>query len=83
MNSKIYRCGWCGYPTDKEGEILRGEAFEKAKNIINAYGGKQHTHLVNGECCPNGNYPLEPNRIRVTRDMAIDAGDLSLEGQII
>jgi hypothetical protein len=80
MNSKIYRCGWCGYPTDKDGNTLHDEPFEKAKKIIDTYGDGEHTHLVNGSCCPNGNY--EPEYIRVTRDMALDAQDPSLEGEL-
>ena len=81
MNSKIYRCGWCGYPTDKDGNCLANEGFEKAKKIIDTYGDGEHTHLVNGECCPNGDGTHEPQMVQVTKDMATDAQDPSLEGQ--
>ena len=53
MNSKIYRCGWCGHPTDKDGKCLTDKAFKKAINIIEKYGD-HHTTKVNGECCPTG-----------------------------
>lgn len=79
MNSKIYRCGWCGHPTDKEGNCLQDESLSKAIRIIETYGDG-HTDKVNGWCCPNGD---EPQRMQVTRDMAIDAQDPSLEGQWI
>lgn len=79
MNSKIHRCGWCGHPTDKRGEPLSGDSFKKALRIIEQYGGDNHTHLEHGWCCEDL-YREEP-RMRVTRDMAIDAGDPSLEGQ--
>lgn len=55
MNSKLFRCGWCGHPTEENGRILSGEALKKAAKIIENYGDS-HTHQVNGYCCPNGNY---------------------------
>jgi len=78
MNSKIYRCGWCGSPTEANGYELDGEPRGKAINIIETYGDYR-THQTNGSCCP----PEHENTQRVTRDMAIDAGDLSLEGTLI
>lgn len=81
MNSKIYRCGWCGHPTDSTGTQLTGEAFNKAWKIIETYGDNHHTHLEHGDCCAQEH--MEPQKMRVTRDMAIDAGDLSLEGEWI
>lgn len=80
MNSKIYRCGWCGTPTDSKGEPLSGEAFKKAVNIIETYGDYR-THKEHGYCCIHEQ--MEPQRMRVTRDMAIDAGDPSMEGEWI
>ena len=77
MNSKIYRCGWCGTPTDKIGRTLHGTTFKRVVNIIEKYGDN-HTEKTHGDCCRH-----EGNIQRVTKDMAIDAGDLSLEGQII
>jgi hypothetical protein len=51
----IYRCGWCGYPVDKDGELLleikdNDDANEYLKNNEAA-----ETKNVNGVCCPNGN----------------------------
>jgi hypothetical protein len=37
--------------------------------------------LTHGDCC--GNKAQEREMVEVTRDMAIDAGDPSLEGQLI
>lgn len=78
MNSRIYRCGNCGNATNENGAVLEQEAFKKAMNIIEKYHGKR-TYLVYGDCCINQLSGQEPRY--VTRDMAIDAGDLSLEGQ--
>lgn len=77
MNSKIYRCGWCGTPTNENGITLHGKSFEKVVNIIEKYGDA-HTHKTNGDCCS-----YQYTKQRVTRDMAIDAGDLDLEGTYI
>lgn len=79
MNSKIYRCGYCGQPTDVIGYPLRDEAFKKCTNIIDTYGDS-HTIQVHGYCCVHENEREEPRRI--TRDMAIDAGDPNLEGNL-
>lgn len=81
MNSKLYRCGWCGYPTDEEGHPLKDENLKKATKIINNYELGIHQHLVNGWCCPNGNEPEDNRMVQITRDMASDACDPSLEGQ--
>lgn len=81
MNSKIYRCGWCGTPTNLNGETLSGEAFKKAVKILENYGDNK-THKTHGDCCINEQ--MQASQINyVTRDMAIDAGDPSLEGQRI
>ena len=38
MNSLIYRCGWCGYPTNKEGKFINNhETIKKVSNIIDKY----------------------------------------------
>lgn len=83
MNSKLYRCGWCGHPTDKEGKRLRDDAFKKADRLIKTYDTKSHTEHLNGECCPQGSATSEEQYVQVTRSMAIDAGDRRLEGQWI
>ena len=51
MNSIIYRCGWCGTPTEKNGNPLRYDTgFEKAKRILETYGDS-HTQKLSGWCC--------------------------------
>jgi len=52
MNSKIYRCGWCGIITDEigSGYNITEEQFQKAVRILNEYGDRK-THKVHGECC--------------------------------
>lgn len=79
MNSKIYRCGWCGHPTNEKGQTLQGNDFKKAVNIIEKYGDGR-TEKTHGDCCVR---EQTENRMQVTRDMAIDAGDPNLEGQWI
>lgn len=81
MNSKIYRCGWCGNVTDKKGKVLIGDIRQRTINTIQKYDKRlsPHTSDVNGYCCPYGN---EEEQRRVTREMALDAGDPSLEGEI-
>lgn len=83
MNSKIYVCGWCGHPTDNNGNCLNGDCFDRAMKILNSYTLGNHLELTYGECCPNGNVTHEDNYVQITRDMAIDACDRSLEGQWI
>lgn len=34
MNSKIYRCGWCGIPTNQNGQTLFGNIFKRVVDII-------------------------------------------------
>lgn len=66
LGAGFYRCGWCGQPlTIDECKQLTDEQLNSAE-------------LLNGDCCPP---QQERETIIVTRDMAIDAGDLSLEGQ--
>ena len=67
----FYRCGYCGQPTDKEGEPLDLEACKTWQ--------KDKAELVHGNCCLHEQNQRQT--IIVTRDMAIDAGDMSLEGQ--
>jgi len=54
MNSKIYRCGWCGSITDKNGltENITKETFKRTAKILDKYGDRK-THKVYGSCCPN------------------------------
>lgn len=73
MGRKLYRCGWCGSPCNCYGNVLNyfNQAdYENPNNII---------EQVPGDCCQ---HKQDEQRMRVTRDMAIDAGDLSLEGEL-
>ena len=67
----FYRCGYCGQPTDKDGELLDLEACKTWQ--------EDKAELVHGNCCVHEQNQRQT--IIVTRDMAIDAGDMSLEGQ--
>lgn len=67
----FYRCGYCGQPTDKDGNPLDLEDCKTWQ--------EDKAELVHGMCCVNEQNQRQT--IIVTRDMAIDAGDLSLEGQ--
>ena len=51
----VYRCGWCGTPTEENGNTLVFESVEfvRATTIIDEFGDI-FTKLVNGNCCPNG-----------------------------
>jgi hypothetical protein len=64
---EIYRCGWCGLPTNKEGEPLEVNPHEYLEKHKDA--GVVH---VNGLCCANDWYN-ELDR-PITRDMMLDAG---------
>jgi hypothetical protein len=77
---KIHRCGWCGHPTDQDGDPIQLDpgAYLRAHADVDEV-------LVDGACCPGGDQQGAPEhtRIQVTREMAIDAGDRSLEGMWI
>lgn len=54
MNSKIYRCGYCGMPTCSNGKSLDEKKHNKAVSIINRYlseKANKHYPLLVGECC--------------------------------
>lgn len=75
QNKKFYRCGYCGIPTNKDGEPLNLEECKKWES--------DNAILVHGYCCINEILQeQEYQEIIITKDMAIDAGDLSLEGRI-
>jgi len=80
MKSKIHRCGWCGIPTDENGTPLEGDACKKAVRIITKYGDRK-SKPTHGYCCIN--METCAGKQLISRDMAIDAGDMSLEGQEI
>lgn len=70
---KLYRCGWCGRPTNEYGNVLN--EFDP-----NDYEDKENdVWRVQGDCCKH-EQDKQRERMIVTRDMAMDAGDLSLEG---
>lgn len=48
MDEKFYRCGWCGNPTNKDGECYKLEDIPKASKEK-----WDKATPVNGECCPN------------------------------
>jgi len=75
MNTKVkrYRCGWCGQPADKDGVPIPYETLRS-----HPPSDWQNASQVNGTCCPGGDESL--TRGYVTREMAMDAGNLSLEG---
>ncbi len=70
---QIYRCGWCGLPTDQRGVPVA----EDPDAYLAAHAGAKE-ELVHGECCPNGNEDEQERA--ASREMAMDAGDLNLEG---
>ena len=76
----IYRCGWCGFPTDAKGDQLYGvHTPAEADAYLAAHHGAAE-QMTNGFCCPGGDQQGDRQRMQVTREMAIDAGDRSLEG---
>lgn len=72
---KIERCGFCG-------QFFIADRYMTAEEL-NATD-QQTLEAAPLGYCPNAGYEDSENEQRyVTRDMAIDAGDLSLEGQRI
>lgn len=64
----LHRCGYCGTPTDKDGNPLQE---------VPECDGWDEAWQTHGACCVGEN----PQRQAfVTKEMAIDAGDPSLEG---
>jgi hypothetical protein len=73
---KTYRCGYCGNPCDENGISLPPDVFKMwTEDQWN------NAEAVQGYCCLHEQESKQ--RMRVTRDMAIDACDLSLEGELI
>lgn len=69
-NVKFYRCGYCGIPTDQNGKPLDADALQTLET--------DKAVLVDGECCVAEQ--CQKQTITVTREMAIDAGDITMEG---
>ena len=72
----IYRCGWCGLPTDKDGQPLEVDPTEYLEKHKDA-----ECKNTQGYCCPNGDESQQRQRVQITREMALDAGMPELEGQ--
>lgn len=83
MNGKIHRCGYCGAPVNSKAEPLEGEAKEKAIRILETYGDYR-THKEHGECCVYDEMMRQEQSrmVRVTKDMAHDAGMPEIEGTL-
>lgn len=71
---KYYRCGFCGHPLNEFRDTINSDQLNASKEK-NVYMGD----LCGKGCCE----PEQSNPQRVTRDMAIDAGDPSLGGELI
>ena len=69
---KCYRCGYCGRPTDEN-----GATFIEMPVDMTGYETAEPTY---GDCCRN---ERECEMVQVTREMAMDAQDMRLEGQWI
>jgi len=77
---KIYRCGNCGSFISEDGSSLSKEEFKKIKKIVEEIGDSK-TELIHGDCCARDFHRIEEfNRMQVTKEMALDAGDPNLEG---
>ncbi len=50
MRANIFRCGWCGSPSQRNGKPLEHIDREKVIRIIEKYGDYR-TVKVNGWCC--------------------------------
>lgn len=79
--NKIYRCGYCGDVTNNLGAPLTGNFREKVIELIESNKNIE-VEQTHGDCCSH-EWCDEPQMVQVTRDMAIDAGDRSMEGRWI
>lgn len=52
--SVLYRCGWCGHPTDKDGVPIHTDDPGTYVQSMETNGAK--TELLNGLCCPQGSW---------------------------
>jgi len=48
--NKLYRCGWCGLPTDSKGTNLSETEVGGIDKIEEGWKDAEHVH---GECCRN------------------------------
>ena len=68
--TKLYRCGWCGAPTDEKGHCLTPEQANAMEGDWDA------AEQTNGDCCPNGDGAQELHDARRDaweREMRADA----------
>jgi uncharacterized protein with PIN domain len=73
---EIKRCGMCGTPIDENNRTLSLEEYNQlTKEQLN------NAKLDYGDCCAYDE--REDNYVQVTKDMAIDAQDMNLEGKWI
>lgn len=71
--SELYRCGWCGQPTEQDGTVLTMSQI----GLVSDIARWDTAESVHGECCAQRE---QESCDRVTREMAMDACDPSLEG---
>ena len=65
---QLYRCGWCGTPTDKDGHCLTPEEAQAIE------GDWDDADRTTGDCCPNGDAnPIDHLRAEWDREMRKDA----------
>lgn len=76
MSVEYFMCGYCGQPTSKEGEPLTLEEINSDKYP----DGWDNAEWVHGLCCAGQQQHAQDSRT-ITREMAMDAGDINLEGQ--
>jgi len=69
---KYFRCGYCGQPINENGDPLTIDEINAASVDWNT------TELNHGNCCLQSQ--AEEQSRTVTREMAMDACDPSLEG---
>lgn len=72
MELKI--CGYCGTPLDEQCNPL---SLDECNNLTKEQ--EDNAEQDHGNCCANEQE--EDNYMIVTRDMAIDAQDMNLEGE--
>lgn len=75
---RIERCGYCGQ-FFRENEYLTTDELNKTKQEILDSAPLGYCPNAQQEHADQNN---ENNLVQVTRDMAIDAGDMRLEGQL-
>ncbi|WP_422452241.1 hypothetical protein [Endozoicomonas sp. ALC066] len=72
MEKKLFRCGWCGQPTSKNGEPLALSQIRLIKDMAKWNAAK----LVNGKCCEKNPVAVGHAAIQeeITEEMLKDEG---------